>query len=155
MTQKKKPSEAQRQAKEYLADLQRLKAEFDNYKKRTERERMTSASRASLDLIRRLIPVMDDLDRAIGAAAQDAAAARFTEGLELVRLHFTKALADEGVEEIDAFGQLFDPNLHEAIMQEPSAEHADEHVSEVLRKGYMLGDLVIRPAMVKIAGNNG
>jgi molecular chaperone GrpE len=155
MTQKKKPAEAQRQAKEYLADLQRLKAEFDNYKKRTEKERMASANRASLDLIRRLIPVMDDLDRAVGAAAQDEAAARFTEGLELVRLHFNKALAEEGVTEIDAYGQLFDPNLHEAILQEPSEEHADEHVTEVLRKGYALGDLVIRPAMVKIAKNDG
>jgi molecular chaperone GrpE len=139
MTQKKKPPEAAKKAKEYLADLQRLQAEFDNYKKRTERERLASANRASLDLIRRLIPVMDDLDRAIGAAAQDEAAARFT----------------EGVEEIDAFGQLFDPNLHEAIMQEPSAEHADEHVTEVLRKGYILGDQVIRPSMVKIANNDG
>jgi molecular chaperone GrpE len=155
MTQKKKPSEADKKTREYLADLQRLKAEFDNYKKRTEKERMASANRASLDLIRRLIPVMDDLDRAVGAAAQDEAAAKFTEGLELVRLHFTKALADEGVEEIDAFGTPFDPNMHEAIMQEPSAEHADQHVTEVLRKGYVLGDLVIRPAMVKIANNDG
>lgn len=154
MTQKKKPSEAERKAKEYLADLQRLKAEFANYKKRIERERTESAKRASLDLVRRLIPVMDDLDRAVGAAAQDEAAAKFTEGLELVRLHFTKALADEGVAEIDAYGQPFDPNLHEAIMQEPSDEHADEHVTEVLRKGYVLGDLVIRPATVKIAKNN-
>lgn len=154
MTQKKKPSEAERKAKEYLADLQRLKAEFDNYKKRTEKERTQSANRASLDLIRRLIPVMDDLDRAVGAAAQDEAATKLTEGLELVRLHFTKALADEGVAEIDAYSQPFDPNLHEAIMQEPSDKHADDYVTEVLRKGYTLGDLVIRPSMVKIAKNN-
>ncbi len=152
---KKKQSEAERKAREYLADLQRLKAEFENYKRRTERERIERANRASLDLIKKLIPVMDDLDRAVIAASQDEAAAKFTEGLELVRLHFTKALADEGVTEIEAYGEPFDPNLHEAIMQEASEEHEDEHVIEVLRKGYALGDMVIRPAMVKIAKNDG
>ncbi len=154
-TEGKSQERVSKKAKEYLADLQRLQAEFDNYKRRTDRERVERANRASLDLIRKLIPVMDDLDRAVVAAAQDEAAARFTEGLELVRLHFTKALADEGVTEIEAYGTLFDPNLHEAIMQEPSDEHEDEHVIEVLRKGYTLGDMVIRPAMVKIAKNDG
>jgi molecular chaperone GrpE len=155
MTQKKKTSEADSKAREYLADLQRLTAEFENYRKRTERERLETGNRASLSLIKRLIPVIDDLDRAVEAAGQDEAAARFSEGLELIRMHITKALADDGLEEIEAYGMPFDPNFHEAIMAEPSDEHADEHVTDVLRKGYKVGDTVIRPAMVKIAKNDG
>lgn len=152
---KKRTTDADKKAKEYLADLQRLTAEFENYRKRTDRERVANANRASLDLIKRLIPVIDDLDRAIEAAGQEEASAKFSEGLELIRLHFTKALADEGLEEIDAYGKPFDPNSHEAIMAEPSDEHADEHVTDVLRKGYRLGDTIVRPAMVKIAKNDG
>ncbi len=138
---------------EYLDDLQRMKAEFENYRKRTERERLDSANRASGHLIKRLLPVMDDLDRAVEAAAGDKAAAKFAVGLDLVRAHFQKALEDEGVREIEALGQPFNPHLHEAIMQEESADFDDEHVIEVLRKGYLLGETVIRPSMVKIAGN--
>jgi molecular chaperone GrpE len=136
-------------------DVLRLRAEFDNYRKRTDRERAESANRASVNLIKRLIPVADDLDRAVAAASEDEAAAKFAEGLVLVRAHFMKALEDEGLTEIDAAGQMFDPYLHEAIMQEASDEHEDEHVIEVLRKGYRLGDTVVRPAMVKIARNDG
>lgn len=148
-------AEYETRCQEYLDDLQRMKAEFENYRKRTERERVESANRASVNLIGRLIPVADDLDRAVEAAAQDAAAAKFADGLALVQAQFMKALADEGLIEIEAAGQPFDPHQHEAIMQEESTEHEDEHVIEVLRKGYRLGDTVIRPAMVKIARNNG
>lgn len=148
-------AEYETRCQEYLDDLQRMKAEFENYRKRTERERVESANRASVNLIGRLIPVADDLDRAVEAAAQDAAAAKFADGLALVQAQFMKALADEGLTEIEAAGQPFDPHQHEAIMQEKSTEHEDEHVIEVLRKGYRLGDTVVRPAMVKIARNNG
>ncbi|MFH1736464.1 MAG: nucleotide exchange factor GrpE, partial [Actinomycetota bacterium] len=95
MTQKKKPSEAEKKAKEYIEHLQRLQAEFENYKKRTERERLQAAGRASTDLIMRLLPVADDLDRAIEAAGSDETAARFADGLILIRTHFLKVLADE------------------------------------------------------------
>ncbi len=154
MAQKKKPSEAEKKAQEYIEHLQRLQAEFENYKKRTERERQEAAGRASTNLIMRLLPVADDLDRAIEAAGGDEAAAGFADGLILIRTHFLKVLADEGVEEIPALGQPFDPHLHEAVMQEPSEEHPDDHVCEVLRKGYRAGDIVLRPAMVKIASSN-
>jgi molecular chaperone GrpE len=103
----------------------------------------------------KLIPVIDDFDRAIEAAASDESAERFAQGISLIRAHFLKVLEDEGLTEIEAEGMPFDPHVHEAIMQEPSDEHQDEHVMEVLRKGYRLGDLVVRPAMVKIARNDG
>lgn len=135
-------------------DILRLRAEFDNYRKRTDRERIESAGRASASLIKRLIPVIDDFDRAIGVALADDAAAKYAEGLVMIRSHFMKALEDEGVTEIEAQGLPFDPNVHEAVMQEPSDEFEDEHVIEVLRNGYRLGDTVLRPAMVKISRNS-
>jgi molecular chaperone GrpE len=135
-------------------DILRLRAEFDNYRKRTERERAESAGRASTSLIKRLLPVIDDFDRAIGVALADDAAGKYAEGLVMIRSHFMKTLEDEGVTEIEAQGLPFDPNVHEAVMQEPSDEFEDEHVIEVLRTGYRLGDTVLRPAMVKISRNN-
>ncbi len=134
-------------------DILRLRAEFDNYRKRTDRERIESAGRASVSLIKRLIPVIDDFDRAIEAALADEAAGKYAEGLVMIRAHFMKALEDEGVSVIEAEGVPFDPHSHEAIMQEPSDEYEDEHVIEVLRQGYRLGDTVLRPAMVKISRN--
>ena len=134
-------------------DVLRVRAEFDNYRKRTERERIESAGRASVSLIKRLIPVLDDFDRAIDAALRDDVAGKYTEGLVMIRGHFIKALEEEGVSVIEAEGMPFDPHSHEAIMQEPSDEHEDEHVIEVLRQGYRLGDTVLRPAMVKISRN--
>lgn len=134
-------------------DLLRLRAEFDNYRRRTDKERIESAGRASVSLIKRLIPVIDDFDRAIEAALLDEAAGKYADGLVLIRSHFMKALEDEGVSEIEAGDMPFDPNIHEAVMQEESDEYADEHVIEVLRKGYRMGETVLRPVMVKISRN--
>lgn len=150
----KKLAAAEDKCQEYLDDLLRLRAEFENYRRRTDKERIESAGRASASLIRRLIPVIDDFDRAIDAALMDAAAGKYAEGLVLIRSHFMKALEDEGISEIEAHGLPFDPNIHEAVMQEASDEFDDEHVIEVLRKGYRLGDTVLRPAMVKISRNS-
>lgn len=138
----------------YEDELLRQRAEFENYRKRTGRERIESAGRASASLIKRLIPIIDDFDRAIAAALLDEAAGKYAEGLVMIRARFMKALEDEGVTEIESQGLPFDPNIHEAVMQEPSDKYDDEHVIEELRKGYMLGDMVLRPAMVKISRNS-
>jgi molecular chaperone GrpE len=141
-----------RERDEYLDTLQRLKAEFDNYRKRVARDQHELAARSHERLIGRLVPVLDDLERALVAAS--AGEAQLEDGVRLVHRQLAETLAREGLAEISTEGK-FDPHTQEALLAQPS--DADEGtVIEVLQKGYKLGDRVLRPARVVIsAGADG
>jgi len=130
--------------------LLRTAAEFDNYRKRVERERRDQLDAATADAIADLLPIMDDLDRALGAMGGDGAAP-YRKGVELIHRQMADLLKKRGVKAIDAVGTDFDPNFHQAVIQEVSAAHREGEVMEELRRGYMLGDRLLRPAMVKVA----
>jgi len=137
-----------RERDEYLARLQRLKAEFDNYRKREARLQSERASYAAERLVKELLPVLDDLQRALDAAAKHEEA-KLEEGVALVHRALRETLVKEGLEEIETGGK-FDPHVHEALLSQPS--DADEgSVIEVVQKGYRLGDRVLRPARVVVA----
>src|SRR5438067_11330752 len=138
-----------RERDEYLDALQRLKAEFDNYRKRSARDQESLVARAGERLVRELLPVLDDLERALEAAEQHEEA-KLEEGVKLVHRQLEQLLEREGLAPVETDGK-FDPNVHEALSTQPSA--ADEGaVIEVLQKGYRLGDRVLRPARVVVAG---
>ena len=129
---------------DYLDDLRRLQAEFDNYKKRTIKEQTALVERATQRLIERLLPVLDDFDRAL--AHSDAAG-----GVELVYKQLKEILTQEGLEEIPAAGRPFDPLVHEAIESIEDETVSEPVCKEVYRTGYRLKGKVIRPAMVVVA----
>jgi molecular chaperone GrpE len=137
-----------RERDDYLDRLQRLKAEFDNYRKRAARDQESLVARSTERLVKELLPVVDDLERALEAASQHEEA-KLEEGVRLVHRALRDALAREGLVEIGTDGQ-FDPHVHEALLSQPS--DADEgSVIEVAQKGYSLGDRVLRPARVVVA----
>ena len=138
-----------RERDEYLDALQRLKAEFDNYRKRVARERESLVSRANESLVKELLPILDDLGRALDAAGKHEEA-KLEDGVRLVHESLVEALRRQGLEEISTDGR-FDPHVHEALLATPSAEHEEGTVLEVLQRGYRLGDRVVRPARVVIA----
>jgi molecular chaperone GrpE len=142
-------AEAIRERDEYLDALQRLKAEFDNYRKRAAREQSDIVTRASERLVKELIPVLDDLERAV-EAAEEHEEASLEEGVRLVRRALADALQREGLAEIDTNGK-FDPHVHEALLSQPDDDVESGTVLQVLQKGYRLGDKVIRPARVIVA----
>ncbi len=134
---------------EYVQLLQRVQADFDNFRKRTAQEREDWSRYCSMRLATNLLPVLDNFERALSAGGQDIK--QFMEGMELIYKQLKAALEKEGVQAMDAVGKEFDPNYHEAVMQASSEEHPDNTVIEEFQKGYLLGDRVIRPAMVKVA----
>ncbi len=133
---------------EYLDSLQRLKAEFDNYRKRAARDREALVARASERLVTALLPVLDDLGRAL-EAAESHEEGKLEEGVRLVQRALADALAREGLLEIATDG-AFDPNVHEALLAQPSDSEPGT-VIDVVQKGYHLGDRVLRPARVIVA----
>jgi molecular chaperone GrpE len=134
---------------EYLGALQRLKADFDNYRKRTERERQATAAGAARELVRGLLPVMDNLERAVAALGEHGD--QIVAGVEMVRGQLASVLTGHGVEEIAAMGEEFDPTVHEAIAQLPVHGHAPGTVVEVVEKGYRHSEHVLRPTKVVVA----
>ena len=128
----------------------RKTAEFENYRKRIERERREQADQSVADLLESLLLVVDDFDRALTVEAGPEAEAYRT-GVELIHAKLLDVLKKRGVRAIDALGADFDPNIHQAVMHESSPDHRDGEVIGELRKGYMLGDKLLRPAMVKVA----
>jgi molecular chaperone GrpE len=140
---------AEAERDQYLDALQRLKAEFDNYRKRTERDRQAVVEGAQRELVRGLLPVMDNLERAVAALGDQGG--EIAAGLEMVHGQLAGLLAGHGVEEIEAAGSAFDPNVHEAVAQVPSAEHPDGAVVEVIEKGYRISEHVLRPSRVVVA----
>lgn len=138
-------------ADEYLDGWQRARAEFANYKKRVERDQALVQQSVSGSIFKRFLEVLDDLDRALKNRPQDGEGAAWAEGIELVSRKFHSILEAEGAKQIDAQGQFFDPNLHEAITQEETDEYESGQVIDVVKNGYMIGDKVLRPALVRVA----
>jgi len=141
-------AEVEREREEYLNDLKRVAADFENYRKRVARDQEGVVARAHERLVKGLLPVLDDLERALEAAAQHEEA-KLEEGVRLVHRELVEALAREGLVEVETDGQ-FDPHVHEALVSQPS-EQEDGSVIEVLQKGYRLGDRVLRPARVVVS----
>ncbi len=142
-------ADAEAKRDEYLADLQRLAADFDNYRKRSAREQQAFAARAHERLVAKLLPVLDDLERALDAAEKHEQA-RLIEGVEMTRAALAATLASEGLVEIEAEG-AFDPHAHEALMTQPADGVEPGEIVQVVQKGYRLGDVVLRPARVIVA----
>lgn len=131
--------------------LLRLTAEFDNYRKRTERERSTLAESASSDLIKELLPLVDDMERALKAEATADGAETYRRGVELIHRQLMDILRKRGVRPIEALGADFDPYYHQAVAYDPADGQRDGEIIEEFRRGYMLGDRLLRPSMVKVA----
>ncbi len=144
-------NEARLKADEYLDGWQRSRADFANYKKRIERDQAQVYQVAVGSILKRYLDVVDDLERALKNRPQEGEGAAWAEGIELVYRKMLALLESEGLKQMDAAGQAFDPNFHEAISQEPSPDHESGQVIEVVKHGYMLGERVIRPALVRVA----
>lgn len=128
--------------------LARTAAEFDNYKKRTDREKSGVAEYAKVSVIKKLLPMIDNIDR---AAAADKDSADYIKGIEMIIKQFSSIVETLEITEISAVGEVFDPNFHEAVIHIEDESYGENVIAEVLQKGYKLGDTVIRPAMVKVA----
>lgn len=140
--------EAEAQASEFKDNWMRSQAEFQNYRKRVDRDNDLMKAAMKGDIIKKVLPVLDDLERALqNRPAGDA----WASGIELVARKFQTLLDTEGVKKIEAQGAEFDPNYHEAISHEPSEEVESGRVIEVVQNGYMIGERVIRPALVRVA----
>ncbi len=143
---------ARQQADEYLGLLQRERAEFANYKRRTAEERERELGLAGEDLIRKVIALADDFDRAIDARPKDIAASSWVDGIAAIDRKLRALLESEGVNQIDASpGRPFDPREHDAIANVPGSGRRDGEIVEEVRRGYRLRDRVIRPALVAVA----
>jgi molecular chaperone GrpE len=130
--------------------LLRTAAEFDNYRKRIERERRDQADAAAAAALEDLLPIIDNLERALQAPA-GADVDGYRKGVELVHQQMVELLRRRGVKPIQSVGTDFDPRFHEAVVHEASADHREGEVIEEMRRGYMLGERLLRPAMVKVA----
>lgn len=130
---------------QYLDALRRLKAEFDNSRKRQERERARTLEAATEKLVQELLPVLDNLDRALESDGD------IRGGVQATREQLADVLAEEGLLTVASDGQLFDPNVHEAVMGRPSEEHEDGTVLQTFQRGYLLNGRAIRPAKVVVA----
>ncbi|WP_440895894.1 nucleotide exchange factor GrpE [Amphibacillus sp. Q70] len=128
----------------------RLQAEYDNYRKRTQREKAADLKYKSQALVTELLPVIDNFERALQTVSDDESAKSFVEGMEMIYRQFQTILEAEGVEVIETVGETFDPNVHQAIMQVEDDQYESNVVVEEMQKGYRLKDRVIRPAMVKV-----
>ena len=133
----------------------RLAAEMDNYKKRVDKDRQSLIKFGCQGLVQELLPIMDNFQRAIQSADQSRDFDSFFEGVEMIFKQMYDALERKGIKSIDAVGETFDPNIHEAVMQVTSEEYPENTVVEELQKGYMLHDRVIRPSMVAVSKGSG
>jgi len=145
------PLDAMRREKDALQDqLLRTAAEFDNYRKRVDRDRRDQAEAATASALTGLLPIVDDLERALKAPTGGDIES-FRKGVELIHQQMLELLRKRGVKQIDAVGADFDPRYHQAVVHESSPEHREGEVIEEFARGYMLGDRLLRPSMVKVA----
>ncbi|MCC6227467.1 MAG: nucleotide exchange factor GrpE, partial [Microthrixaceae bacterium] len=140
--------EAEAKIVEYKDGWARSQAEFQNFRKRVERDNESFKASTKGDIIKKVLPVLDDLERALQNRPADDA---WANGLELVARKFQNILDMENVKKIEAKGAAFDPNFHEAISHEPSEEVESGHVIDVVQNGYVIGERVVRPALVRVA----
>ncbi len=143
-----KLAEAESKAAEYKDGLARERAEFQNYKKRVARDNESAYANMKGDIIKKVLPVLDDLERALQNRVEGDA---WANGIELIARKLQNTLEAEGIKKIEAKGAAFDPNFHEAISHEPAEGVESGHIIEVVQNGYMLGERVIRPALVRVA----
>ncbi len=132
----------------------RLAAEFDNYKKRTAREFEDIIKRANVRLLRELVDIVDNFERAMSAQAEDHSHKAYRQGVELIYNQLAALLTKEGVTPIEAVGQPFDPHYHEAVMQAPSDEYDEGTVTQEIQKGYRIGDKVLRHSRVIVSSGS-
>lgn len=130
--------------------LLRLQADYENYRRRTKKERENDLKYKSQSVIMELLPVLDNFERALQIEVSDEKAKSFVDGIQMVHRQLKDALAKEGLEEIPTVGEQFDPHLHQAVMQVQDEEKESNEIVEELQKGYKLKDRIIRPAMVKV-----
>ncbi len=142
---------AEDQAAEYLDQLQRTQAEFANYKKRLEREREEFIGLANAALISKLLPILDDLERALQTVPDNLRSLTWVEGIFLIERRLRMILEQEGLTEIRAVGEQFDPELHHAVVGEETTEQGEGTIIGEMQKGYKLHDKVLRPSMVRVA----
>jgi molecular chaperone GrpE len=145
----KRLEEAEAKVAEHLDGWQRAQADFVNYKNRVQRDQELMKSVMKGDIVKKFLPVLDDLERALQNRPADSGS--WIGGIELIHKKLQSILESEGVTRIEAEGQLFDPNFHEAISHEPNETVESGHVISVVQNGYLLGDHVIRPALVRVA----
>jgi molecular chaperone GrpE len=143
----KKPS-AEQQVKEANDKYLRLMAEYDNYRKRSQKEREALYGDIKADVLNKFLPVYDNLVRALDQPTEDEA---YRKGVEMIMAQFNKTMENLGVTEIESVGQPFDPNLHNAVMHVEDETKGENEIVEVFQKGFKLGEKVIRFAMVKVA----
>jgi molecular chaperone GrpE len=142
---------SEEKASEYLDGWQRTQAEFANYKKRVHRDRELFNQEAVGKVVRNYLPILDDLERALKDRPKDGDSAAWANGIELISRKMVTLLENDGVVPIDAVGEMFDPNLHEAIAQVPGGDHESGQIIEVVQTGYRIGERILRPARVVIA----
>jgi molecular chaperone GrpE len=143
--------ETRAKADEYLDGWQRARAEFTNYKKRIDREQAQIYQTVTGNIIKQYMEITDDFERALSNKPPGSDGAEWANGVDLIYRKLLAILQNEGVVRMDAQGQVFDPNLHEAITSEESDTHKSGEIIEVLQPGYMIGNRVLRPAMVRVA----
>lgn len=150
---KKKEKKDQKDAQiEELTDrLKRNMAEFDNFRKRTEKEKSAMFEIGAKDIIERILPVIDNFERGLNSMPEDAKGTSFAEGMEMIYKQLLKNLEEAGVKPIEAVGQQFDPNFHNAVMHVEDEEQGENVVVQELQKGYLYRDSVVRHSMVQVA----
>jgi molecular chaperone GrpE len=139
-----------RERDEFYDRFLRKSAEFDNYRKRIERERREQADQSVIDLLLELLPVVDDFDRALASSSDESAAAH-RKGVQLIHAKLHDFLKKQGVRPIEAVGADFDPNIHQAVSHEVSPDHREGEVMGEMQRGYLMGERLLRPSMVKVA----
>ena len=150
-TNSEKLAEEQEKSKEYLNRLKYLQADFENYRKRVEKEVQEAVQRGNEQLVACLIGVLDDLESAIQAGETTDNKAALLEGIRMVHKNLEKLLENEGLERLECVGQAFNPNMHEILAQIPTKDHQSGTVLEEARKGFMFKGKVLRPSIVKVA----
>ncbi len=150
-TLKQQLAESQAKTSEYLDGWQRSLAEFSNYKKRIERDQAHVYQTAIGNVVKKYLEILDDLDRALKSRPLTEEGAVWANGIELIYRKLITILENEGVKLMDTKGKLFDPKLHEAISLEENKDFESGQIIEVLKQGYLLGDRVLRPALVRVA----
>ena len=140
--------EQKKKTDEYFEHLKRSMAEFDNYKKRMNKEKQMLYTTIKSDVITQILPIMDTFEKAVNAETTDQA---YKSGMEMIYNQLKEMLENLGLEEIECIGQTFDPEFHEAVMHVEDENFKEKEITEVFRKGYKLGDKIIRHSMVKVA----
>lgn len=149
--QDEEKAKLEQELEELKARYLRVQADFDNFRKRTKTEKEVAAKYRAQPLAELLLPVLDNFERALAVETSNEESKSILTGVEMVYRQFKEALQQEGIEEVEALGEPFDPHKHQAVAQEKSEEHESGIVIEVFQKGYRIKDRVIRPAMVKVS----